>query len=127
MSNFLLPFPPSVNSMYAGKARRYKSPRYKKWIAEAQVMACKQKLPVWVNGPVQVQLDFVKPDKRKRDLDNLAKAVLDFCTDIGIWSDDSQIEHLTLRWVKDNFKGVKITVSDIDVQTIKKGEGKSTL
>jgi len=109
MSDFLLPFPPSVNSMYAGKARRYKSPRYKKWIDQAQVMACKQKLPVWVNGPVQVQLDFVKPDKRKRDLDNLAKAVLDFCTDAQVWKDDCQVEHLTLRWVEADFVGVKVT------------------
>lgn len=113
MSDFLLPFPPSVNSMYAGKARRYKSPRYEKWIAEAQVMACKQKLPVWVNGPVQVQLDFVKPDKRKRDLDNLAKAVLDFCTDAQVWKDDCQVEHLTLRWVEADFVGVKVTIQPL--------------
>ena len=113
MSDFLLPFPPSMNSMYAGKARRYKSPRYKKWIAEAQGMACKQKLPVWVNGPVQVQLDFVKPDKRKRDLDNLAKAVLDFCTDAQVWKDDCQVEHLTLRWVEADFVGVKVTIQPL--------------
>ena len=113
MSDFLLPFPPSVNSMYAGKARRYKSPRYKKWIAEAQVMACKQKLPVWVNGPLQVQLDFVKPDKRKRDLDNLAKAVLDFCTDAQVWKDDCQVEHLTLRWVETDFVGVKVIIQPL--------------
>ena len=123
----ILPFPPTLNGLYSGKSRRYKSPRYKKWIADALEKLYGQSFPQWVNGAVKVELDFVRPDKRKRDLDNLAKAVLDFCTDVGVWSDDSQIEHLTLRWVKDSFKGVKITVSAIDVQTIKKGEDKPTL
>jgi Holliday junction resolvase RusA-like endonuclease len=123
----ILPFPPTLNGLYAGKSRRYKSPRYKEWIALALKKINKQSCPRWVNGAVKVELDFVRPDRRKRDLDNLAKAVLDFCTDVGVWSDDSQIEHLTLRWVKDSFKGVKITVSAIDVQTIKKGEDKPTL
>jgi|TARA_R110000744_G_scaffold9365_2_gene30049 Holliday junction resolvase RusA-like endonuclease len=115
----ILPFPPTLNGLYAGKTRRYKSTRYKKWIAEAQIMSCKQKLPVWVNGFLKVQLDFVRPDKRKRDLDNLAKAVLDFCTDAQIWKDDCQVEHLTLQWVDEDFVGVRITI-----QPLKKGEPK---
>jgi Holliday junction resolvase RusA-like endonuclease len=31
------------------------------------------------------------PHTAKPDADNLAKAVLDVCTDLGIWRDDSQI------------------------------------
>ena len=37
------------------------------------------------------------PDKRRRDLDNLLKATLDSLTHAGVWSDDSQIDALSIR------------------------------
>jgi len=36
------------------------------------------------------------PDKRRRDLDNLPKALLDGLTHSGIWDDDSQIDDLRI-------------------------------
>jgi hypothetical protein len=33
--SFTLPFPPSVNGLFSGKARRYASPAYKAWKAAA--------------------------------------------------------------------------------------------
>jgi len=32
-----LPLPPSVNGLYAGKTRRFKSNKYKDWIQEAYI------------------------------------------------------------------------------------------
>jgi crossover junction endodeoxyribonuclease RusA len=109
----ILPFPPTLNGLYAGKGRRYKSDRYKAWIKAAREALWLQSVPEWVNGPLRVELAFVRPDKRKRDLDNVAKAVLDFCTDNKIWDDDSQIEHLTLKWVKEDFKGCRIVITKL--------------
>jgi len=37
------------------------------------------------------------PDRRRRDLDNLLKSLLDAITHAGIWDDDSQVKHLEIR------------------------------
>lgn len=43
-----------------------------------------------------VALRFFPPDQRRRDLDNLPKAVLDALTHAGLWRDDEQIDCLML-------------------------------
>jgi len=59
-----------------------------------------------IDGPVEVRLIFVmpRPKSRKRDVwhtakpdaDNLAKAVLDVLTKVGLWVDDSRVAGLTV-------------------------------
>lgn len=48
-------------------------------------------------GPVAVHIDAYPPDRRRRDVDNLAKAALDALTHAGLWEDDSQIADLRIR------------------------------
>ena len=52
------------------------------------------KLPL--TGPLDVEIHLYPPDGRKRDIDNHCKATLDLLTKAGIWSDDSQVDKLTL-------------------------------
>jgi crossover junction endodeoxyribonuclease RusA len=47
-------------------------------------------------GRLAVEIEAHVPDKRKRDLDNLFKAVLDSLTHAGVWADDSQIDALRI-------------------------------
>jgi len=47
-------------------------------------------------GRLAVDIYVNPPDKRKRDLDNIPKALLDALTHAGIWEDDSQIDQLTI-------------------------------
>ena len=48
-------------------------------------------------GNIAVEIEAFMPDRRKRDLDNILKALLDALTHAGVWADDSQIVDLRIR------------------------------
>lgn len=79
-----LPYPPSVNSMYATfKGRRIlsrKGREYKKAVAEIPVTQT-------FGGEVVLTVNLYRP-KRTGDLDNYLKAIQDALT--GIWYDDDK-------------------------------------
>lgn len=45
-----------------------------------------------LQGRLKVRLDAWMPDRRRRDLDNLRKVLMDALTHAGVWEDDSQID-----------------------------------
>jgi crossover junction endodeoxyribonuclease RusA len=99
-----LPYPPSVNNLFVNNRKtggRYPSDRYKTWRRAAQNMVTEQRVQ-WpaqsISGPVEVTMTFGRPDRRKRDLDNLMKAPLDTLVSMQIIEDDSKIQALTIRW-----------------------------
>lgn len=47
-----------------------------------------------LNGDLRVNLTLIPGDKRRRDIDNVLKALLDAMTHARAWSDDSQIKSL---------------------------------
>jgi len=50
-----------------------------------------------LDGPLVVTIDVHPPDRRRRDLDNLFKGILDALEKGGAYHDDSQIEDLRIR------------------------------
>ena len=93
-----LPYPPSLNGLFAGQQRRYKSKKYKAWIAEADIAILQQR-PHKIKGKVKFSVLLGKPDKRRRDLDNVgAKAILDRLVAHGIIEDDSLVESIFMAW-----------------------------
>lgn len=112
MNIITLPFPVSVNALYAGKERRHKSKRYKAWIKEAlQELMMQRPLPE-IKGPIRIQMKFGRPDKRKRDLGNLEKCVSDLLVAYQIIEDDSLIEKLILEWSPD-VVGARIEIEQL--------------
>lgn len=91
---FTLPFPPSVNGLFAGKGRRYCSATYKAWKAAAKAFVPAGLIP----GPYSLELIFDRPDRRARDLGNLEKAVSDLIVERGLVIDDSCCQRITLAW-----------------------------
>lgn len=91
---FDLPFPPSVNGLFAGKSRRYASKGYNAWKEEARPFVPS----VLVAGPYSLSLIFDRPDRRARDLGNLEKAVSDLIVERGVVIDDSCCERIVLAW-----------------------------
>lgn len=96
MFTLFLPFPPSVNGLYDGKARRFKSDRYKAWLDHAGLQNVMD--GEIVPPPYDVTYTFRRPDKRQRDVANYEKAVSDFLVAHGYLQDDSLIDRITLQW-----------------------------
>lgn len=52
-----------------------------------------------ISGAYKLTILAVKPDKRRRDLGNLEKAVSDILVTMKIVEDDSLCDWLVIRWV----------------------------
>lgn len=111
MTDLHLPFPPSVNHYWIRQRKGYRiSENGEAFRLSAKIAYRGQRRFL---GPVCVVLAFTQPDKRKRDLDNLGKAVLDALTHAGAWDDDSQVHSLSMRWASDPWPGTAVTISDL--------------
>ena len=101
-----LPFPPSVNGLYATNwktKRRFPTKKYTAWKLAAELAKDKQWRTVLLTRfevPVVATYSFGRPDKRRRDVENYSKAVSDFLVDAKILADDSLIERLLLQWAR---------------------------
>jgi len=94
-----LPLPPSVNRLWrSNRGRVHRSPRYDAWRKEAGWLLAIQR-PIRVTGPVAISIAAGRPDRRRRDLDNIAtKACLDLLTLHGVIQDDSLVVAISSRW-----------------------------
>lgn len=109
-----LPWPPSVNKYWRTFQGRMiisaEGRSYRKAVAD-QVLI--QRGAKHYTGKLRVNIEAFRPDNRRRDLDNLLKAVLDGCTHAGVWEDDSNIVDLRIYWADTVGGMLKVKVSEI--------------
>lgn len=102
-----LPYPPSVNHYWGVSGKRRfvakKGVDFRNYV----ISLCKG-LKTF-EGRLIVEVDIYPPDKRKRDIDNLAKGVLDSLQHANVFLDDNQIDRLVLER-KEVIKGGSLTV-----------------
>jgi crossover junction endodeoxyribonuclease RusA len=99
---FILPMPPSVNSLWRTSGNKvYKSKKYKDWWAHAIWALASQGSAKKITGRYKLSLYFKRPDNRRRDLDNLFKAVSDALQAAGIVTDDCNCSWLEAQWVEE--------------------------
>ena len=106
-----IPFPPSVNQIYPTNFKtkmRFRSKKYTAWQSEVFKLLRLRNVG-HIGGDVVAEYVFEKPDNRKRDVENYAKAVSDTLVKGGVITDDSNIIDLRLRW-GDAPGGARITV-----------------
>ena len=109
-----LSFPPSVNRLWrVGKGGMYKSKEYKSWLTEAGWLIAAQAKGNKVLGKYKLTILAVRPDKRRRDLDNLVKAISDALEANGIIEGDHLCEHLEMAWVEGDFECL-VTLEGVD-------------
>ena len=98
MLEITLPWPPSLNSYWRsvpGKGVLI-SKDGRDYRERIIAMAVAQKWQSFGSQRIKVEIEAWMPDRRKRDLDNLLKSVLDCMTKAGVWDDDSQIDDLRI-------------------------------
>lgn len=98
---FQFEFPPSTNNLWMpvkGKGL-VKTKEYRTW-QDANAWIIRQQIGlVKIKGPFEIYFIFERPDRRKRDLDNLLKASLDCITNARVVDDDYLCQKLTAEWI----------------------------
>ena len=93
-----LPWPPTVNNYYTvARGRKILSKRGRRYKNEAWLVLLAQGRYRQLQGDVSLFIRAYPPDKRRRDLDNILKPVLDVLTTAGIYKDDSQVVDLRIQ------------------------------
>lgn len=94
-----LPWPPTVNDYYGVRVVKRRQIPYikakgKKFREDVEAAIAEQIGYLQLDDPLLVEVELFPPDKRRRDLDNYMKALLDALTQAQVWLDDSQIDQL---------------------------------
>ena len=94
-----LPFPPTANTYWRHVGARTlisKGGREYRGAVHWRVgEACRNiEDSVFADQRLHVVVDVYPPDRRRRDLDNLGKSLLDALQHASVYTDDSQIDHL---------------------------------
>lgn len=91
--------PPSANRLWRRSGKTiHASSEYTAWLREAGYIAISQRQGA-IAGPYKLTIQAKRPDKRRRDIDNLIKPTSDLLVSIGAVADDSDCEMVSARWV----------------------------
>jgi len=92
-----LPYPPSVNNYWhATGKRRYISPAGKKFTEEVFAVVKSQGSASFGDASLGISVMIHPRSKRKFDLDNTLKAILDALMKANVYDDDSQFEYIEI-------------------------------
>lgn len=116
--SFTLPYPPSVNTYWRHPSRgplagRHLISQEGRNYRETIHSLCGIAREAPLTGPLAVDIEAFFPDRRRRDLDNILKSLLDSLTHAGVWEDDSQITDLRIRKGPHIAGMVKVHISKI--------------
>jgi Holliday junction resolvase RusA-like endonuclease len=104
-----LPYPPSVNHYWRRVGARTLISRGGRLFRQqvVSILAARGVRPI--DGDLEVFIELYPPDRRRRDVDNTQKALLDALGHGGAYHDDSQIIHLD-TWKREPIPGGMVFV-----------------
>ncbi len=93
-----LPWPPTVNTYWRhARGRHYISAKGTQYRKDIIQLIQQQQLDIKTTARLKFCIIANQPDKRRRDLDNLQKAVFDSLVHAGFMADDEQIDDFRVR------------------------------
>ena len=110
-AEFKFPYPPTVNHCWGRSGKAYfLSAKYKTFLEDVALVVAGTKLIPSAN--YFLELTVTPPDRRKRDLDNVFKPILDALTRCCVWQDDSAVSFLKAERTEPSKidAGVKVVV-----------------
>ena len=93
-----LPFPPSVNHYWRHVGNRTLISRTGRAYRQQVLHDVEQLGLRAITGPIKLEVIATRPDRRRRDVDNLLKSLLDALDHAEVYEDDSQIQDLRISW-----------------------------
>jgi len=118
---FTLPFPPSINHYWRKWNNRMvisrDGRRFRAEVCELLTQTSGQGNEPPRDGRIALCMDAFPPDRRRRDLDNLQKPLLDAMEHAGVYLDDSQIDLLlTRRRARREGGQIIVTIEDMPLR-----------
>jgi len=114
-----LPWPPSINHYWRRVGPRTLISRegrtFRRNVCALLGGGGPRKPPA--GGRIALCMDAFPPDRRRRDLDNLPKAIQDSLAYAGIYEDDSQIDLLTVRR-REVVRGGTVTIEVVELPLV---------
>ncbi len=105
-----LPYPPSVNNYWRHTSKgHYITAKGKSFRRDVCLLLSKYRGRL-TTGRLDITVSVYPPDRRKRDLDNITKALFDAIEHSGVIADDEQFDRVQL-WRNSVVKGGKVIVS----------------
>ena len=84
------------NQRKGGKAHSYDYKRSLQTIRMIAQGAVQGQRPKWADGTVYMEVSFVPPDRRRRDVTNLLKGLMDALEGV-VYADDFQVDELHIQ------------------------------
>src|SRR5512147_2723677 len=105
-----LPWPPSVNAIWRKNKRSvYRSSKYVSWIKQASWIAKLGKHQP-IKGEFSATIILNPPDKRRIDIDNRVKVLLDLAQKVSLIDDDCLCRLLVVSYGEGE-SGAKLTLA----------------
>ena len=114
-----LPFPPSMNTYWRNfRGRMVLSQKGREFKAAVADYVVEYRVPKLGDSKLRISMVLFPRDKRKIDIDNRIKSVLDALQDAGVFDDDFQVDELSIVRGKPIKGGaIRVLIEEIDTST----------